>query len=471
MLFTLPFAEVRTFLNEIVAVPSAVGKDNASLSKTQVNFVSVCMTAMVLMGAFCFAKIERASAGKFSARAFSWMLHCSKICWEALFEKSILRLVNLFGQNGFLIIDDTDRLRAKSTSKLFGIQKLRDKKTGGYATGQNIVLLILVTAKMTFPVGFRFYIPDPAWVAWRKVDLELRKQKIPGRLRPKKPARSAEHPTRITIAGKLLEKFKNLIPTAKIAAICADAAYSCSEFTNKCESLFPTTQIISQIRGNQLVRFQKNKAKSVKEVMASQTPVTTKILLRGKIEQTITCVNMHVWVKSQNRVFNVVALKYDNESEYRYITATDLTWRAEDVVRAYSKRWLIEVVFQDWKAYDGWGKSACQRGIDGARSGVILSLLVDHFLLSLPLQLERVKAGVAAFTAGSLQRYLQSRSILDAVAQILESKDPKKALRELFNTIENWVEFQPSDKHMTGREFGEFPPTANLYQKFKLQPV
>ena len=195
--------------------------------------------------------------------------------------------------------------------------------------------------------------------------------------------------------------------------------------------------------------------------------MTTKILLRGKIEQAITYVNMRVWVQSQNRILHVIALKYDNETEYRYITATDLTWRGLDVVRAYSKRWLIEVFFQDWKAYDGRGKSACHRGIDGARRGVILSLLVDHFLLSHPLQLAQVKTRVAALTSGSLQRYLQARAILDAVAQILDSPDPKQALRELFSTMGKWVEFRPSDKHMTGRDLGEFIPSASLSQKFK----
>jgi DDE superfamily endonuclease len=469
MLFTSPFAEARTFLDELTALRSPVIAGNTELSKIQAHWISVCITAMVCMGMFCFARIQRASAGRFSARAFSWMLHYSKICWDALFEKSVLRLVKLFGDKGFLIIDDSDRLRAKSTSKLFGIQKLKDKKTGGYANGQNIVMLLFVTDKMTFPVGFRFFIPDPAWVKWRNEDRDLRLKKVPARLRPKKPCRSKDHPTKITIAGELVEKFKTLVSAAKITAINADAAYSCAEFTNKCELMFPRVQVISQIRGNQLVRYGK-KLKPIREVTASLTPVTTKILLRGKIEQAITYVNMRVWVKSHNRVLHVIALKYDNETEYRYLIATDLTWRGLDVIRAYSTRWLIEVFFQDWKAYDGWGKSACQRGIDGARRGVILSLLVDHFLLSHPLQLERVKAGVAAFTAGSLQRYLQSRGILDSVAQILESPDPKEALRELFNAIEKWVEFRPSDKHMTGREMGEFIPTTSLLLKYKPRP-
>ena len=76
--------------------------------------------------------------------------------------------------------------------------------------------MLFVTEKMTFPVGFRFYIPDPAWVEWKNKDRELRKQKIPGRLRPKKPERSGQYPTKITIAGKLIKNFKYLVPDAKI---------------------------------------------------------------------------------------------------------------------------------------------------------------------------------------------------------------------------------------------------------------
>ena len=139
MLFTSTFAEFRTLIDEIVGTQNAFGEPNIPLSKKQHNWISVCITAMILMSMFCFAKIQRASGGKYSARAFSWMLQASKICWNTLFEKSVLRLIILFGLKGFLVIDDSDRLRAKSTSKLFGIQKMRDKKTGGYATGQNIV--------------------------------------------------------------------------------------------------------------------------------------------------------------------------------------------------------------------------------------------------------------------------------------------------------------------------------------------
>jgi hypothetical protein len=467
MLFAGPIEEIKIFLKSVLEQMKVVSPQSARLSRSQLHWFSLCMSAMIFMGMLCFQRIERSSAGLMTGRAFSWMFCSSKINWEALFEASILRLLKLFGIRGFLVVDDTDRPRAKGTKKLFGVHKQADKKTGGFSTGQNLVVLLFVTKFMTFPVGFKFYRPDPAWVAWKENDKKLRGQGVPGRLRPKKPERNPDFPTKITIACGLIQDFSRICPTAKIDAVNADAAYSCPEFIRTCEAIFPGTQVISQIRGNQLIRAGNKPFQSAQDFFASKTTITTKILIRGKKEQEITYASARVWVKSQQRTLHVIALKYPGETDFRFITANNLTWKALDVVRAYATRWLIEVFFQDWKAYDGWGKSACQRGYEGARRGVILSLLVDHFLLSHSLQLARVKAGIAAFTAGSLQRYLQSRAILDSVTQILGLEDPKAALRELYQSIEKWVDFRPSDKHMTGRELGEFAPSPSLAIKFK----
>jgi hypothetical protein len=38
-----------------------------------------------------------------------------------------------------------------------------------------------------------------------------------------------------------------------------------------------------------------------------------------------------------------VALKYEGEEEYRYLIASDLSWRTEDVVGGHTYRWLIEI--------------------------------------------------------------------------------------------------------------------------------
>jgi len=38
----------------------------------------------------------------------------------------------------------------------------------------------------------------------------------------------------------------------------------------------------------------------------------------------------------------VIALKYEGETEYRYLVATDVSWRTFDIIQAYSLRWLVE---------------------------------------------------------------------------------------------------------------------------------
>ena len=52
----------------------------------------------------------------------------------------------------------------------------------------------------------------------------------------------------------------------------------------------------------------------------------------------------------------VVALKYEGEDTYRYLIASDLTWRTLDIVQGQTLRWLVEVFIQDWKSYEGWSQ-------------------------------------------------------------------------------------------------------------------
>ena len=66
-----------------------------------------------------------------------------------------------------------------------------------------------------------------------------------------------------------------------------------------------------------------------------------------------------------------------------YLVVTDVTWRTLDILQCYTLRWLVEVVLEDWKLYDGWAGLAKQPDEDGSVRGVTLSLLLDHALLTL----------------------------------------------------------------------------------------
>lgn len=207
--------------------------------------------------------------------------------------------------------------------------------------------------------------------------------------------------------------------------------------------------------------------KRVDVYFAGQTPTKTWISLRGKADIEVTMVSGRLFVHAHSRKLHVIALRYEGEEEYRYIAATKLSWRACDIVRAYSMRWLVEVVIEDWKGHSGWGKMAFQRGVEGACRGVILSFVVDHFLCSHPLQLKQLRQGKPAWTAGSMQRYLQGRAILAGVESIISSRDPYAQLRSLVDSIESSVDFRLSDKHMSGHNIGEFGPSPRLVPIYK----
>src|SRR5215831_9210812 len=107
--------------------------------------------------------------------------------------------------SGTLVIDDTDNPRSKSAKALAYLYKLRDKASGGYLWGQSLVFLILVTPKISMPVGFGFYQPAPELSAWYKQAKGLKKQGVLPKQRPPKPAPNAQYPTKQQLALHLLE--------------------------------------------------------------------------------------------------------------------------------------------------------------------------------------------------------------------------------------------------------------------------
>src|SRR5437588_10101925 len=90
------------------------------------------------------------------------MVRHSKIPWDQLLVASVQVILRHHGITaGSLVIDDTDNPRSKSAKALAYLYKLRDKESGGYLWGQSLVFLVLVTPKISMPVGFGFYQPAP----------------------------------------------------------------------------------------------------------------------------------------------------------------------------------------------------------------------------------------------------------------------------------------------------------------------
>src|SRR2546428_6753453 len=188
MLIGKPAPFVRTFVE---AVDDAIRAHHPShaMSATQRTWLAFCVTAVLVTNSICWARFERASLGSYSLAALAWMFRHSKMPWDQLLVASVRVILRHHGITwGTLVIDDTDNSRSKAAKTLAYLYKLRDKESGGYLWGQSLVFLLLVTPKISMPVGFVFYQPDPELSAWYRRDKKLKKQKAPKAQRPPQTA-------------------------------------------------------------------------------------------------------------------------------------------------------------------------------------------------------------------------------------------------------------------------------------------
>ena len=103
------------------------------------------------------------------------MCRHSKIPWDQLLVASVWVILRPHGiTSGSLVVDDTDNPRSKSAKALAYLSKLRDKASGGYLWGQSLGFLVLVTPKISLPVGVGFSQPAPELSAWYKTNKALK---------------------------------------------------------------------------------------------------------------------------------------------------------------------------------------------------------------------------------------------------------------------------------------------------------
>ncbi len=175
---------------------------------------------------------------------------------------------------------------------------------------------------------------------------------------------------------------------------------------------------------------------------------------------------MRIKVKAYGHKLFVIALEYEGEDAYSFITATDLSWRALDIVSAYTLRWLVEVFILDWKRHMGFDRLAIQQGDDGSRRSLILSLLTDHSLFFHKDQSALIDAKLQAGTVGSLTNLIKAEAFLDSVKEIVYSQNPKEEYERLFNDLTNVYELRKSKKHMTNLDMSQFEGKSYLEAKY-----
>ena len=439
------------------------------MSAMQRAWLAFCVTAVVVTNSICWTRFARASLGTYSLGALSWMFRHSKIPWDELLVASVRVILPHHGiTSGSLLIDDTDNPRSKAAHTLAYLYKLRDKESGGYLWGQSLVFLVLVTPKISIPVGFTFYQPAPELSAWYKQEKALKKQGVPKPQRPPKPPPNPLYPTKQHLALRLLALFKMAHPDIRVHCIAADALYGTAPFVDSASALFGGVQVISQARSNQHVRLHQ-RPQPLADYFATPPGIPQTIRIRGGDERVALVRSARLYVCSHKTKRFIVAIKYEEEETYRYLMASDLTWRTLDIVQGHSLRWLVEVFVQDWKGHEGWAQLTKQPGEEGARRSVILSLLVDHALFVHPAQEAQLKNNLPAYTVGSLKANVQVECLVEVIEELVASDDPQSRLHHFTKALHEVFAFGRSKKHMIQRQLGRLEPTPSL--KFRADEV
>jgi hypothetical protein len=461
MIIGKPAPFVSTFVE---AVDEAIREHNAGrgMSAIQRTWLAFCVTAVLVTNSICWARFERASLGTYSLAALSWMFRHSKMPWDALLVASVRVILRHYGLTcGSLVIDDTDNPRSKAAKALAHLYKLRDKESGGYVWGQSLVFLVLVTPKISIPVGFTFYQPAPELSAWYKTEKTRKKQGVARQQRLPKPVPNPPYPTKQALALRLLAQFKAQHPDFRVHCITADALYGTAPFVDGASALFGGVQVISQIRSNQKVRVHKRE-QHIADYFATHPGTPHTIRIRGGEEVSALIGSARLYVCAHKTKRFVVALKYEEEETYRSLIASDLSWRTLDIVQGHSLRWLVEVFVQDWKGHEGWAQLTKQPGEEGARHSVILSLLVDHALFVHPAQEAQLKNNLPAYTVGSLRANVQVECLVDVIEDLVSSDAPQSRLQHFTNALHEVFAFGRSKKHMIQRQLGRLESTPSL---------
>lgn len=453
-MFLQPLPEIEHFiisLNEQLQTLNDKG-----LTKCQRLWLNLVLTGIAVTGQLCWAIFERRDCfGRVTQDSLRWMFRHSELAWNRLLECSIRALLSKYDlTKGVLVIDDTERNRSKRTTKIYGVHTCKDKKSAGYIPAQSIVFLVLVTPLLTIPVGAKFYIPDPKQKEWKKIQAQEKQAKLPKKQRTPQPARDAQYSTKQGLALNLVQEFITAFPAVKINAVLADALYGSSEFIQKASEVEGITQVVSQLRSNQIV-FSRGREVSLKDYFNRQSGVETTVRVRGGPDQRVTILAARLKVRAHEKRRFVVAIQYEGESEYRFLVASNLSWRHTDIAKLYTLRWLVEVFIEDWKQHGGWNAAAKHQGEDGSVHGLILSLLYDHALLFHHEQFIRLKNKQPGLTAGCLTERLKVSATIATVEEIVKDDNPVDKFEQMAFILRQRTPSRPSTKHMAGRDLGQ----------------
>ena len=196
----------------------------AGLTRRQKGWLGFCLGGILVTNSVCWKRFERASLGGRTHASLSWMFRQTRRFWQGVFQASVSVILARYAiTQGVLVVDDFDKKRSKQTTRIYRAHKVKETKSGGFLNGQNVVVVLLVTPRVTLPGGVELAMPDPAVTTWNKEEARLRKRGVAKQQRPVKPPKNPMYPTKLEVALRLLVAFHATFPQIVVRCVLADA--------------------------------------------------------------------------------------------------------------------------------------------------------------------------------------------------------------------------------------------------------
>ena len=107
----------------------------------------------------------------------------------------------------------------------------------------------------------------------------------------------------------------------KVKAVLADALYGNADFMQQANKVFAETQVISQLRHNQKIYY-RGKTWHLNKYFKSYPGTSQTISVRGFDNTEVIVGSARLYVEAQKRKCFVIAVRYSNETDNRYLVAT-----------------------------------------------------------------------------------------------------------------------------------------------------
>jgi len=358
------------------------------------------------------------SFGSHRSKHNEFLNDCSFILSKVLkfYAMLIVQLLKKSDEAIYFIIDDTtNKKRGKHIIAAFNFFDHTSKQ---YIWGQQLVCAVIEYRGIVIPFAMEVYIP-------------------------KENVKSTENLFRkkTTIASEMLRKFeadeKQIICGGVF--VVADTYYACPLLFELCRQR--NYSFVSMLKTNRILHIDK------KQMNVEQY---TKRYFKGRNKNRIIKIGSNKYrVYSQKVVLKsggavkLVCTRNTSHCTVKVIFTTNAALPIESILKAYQKRWSIEVYFKMSKQYLGL-RAYQNRNLKAVQSAVRLSLISYNLLTHVFINEKRAQGkrltekNLAQFSVLSMRDRIRQIAMSDSIEYCLEqtiSKSKNKVIKEIKNML------------------------------------